>query len=524
MEKKSYEILKFVARGDRCYVSGDCVEGKTIVKWLKYHPDIPKEQLYIWIREIIRQLEAFHKCRGNPIYQYLNPYSIIVTKDNHLYLLDLGSGNQEKILRQMQRKGIRESFLAPDNLYYQRASMADDIYGFGKTLQYILASSVIEPRLTRREEAKFQKIISKCLNQNSNKNYQNVSELSEYFPKRDEKKKSEKRTRKKRALLLAAAAFTVLTASAVVLAGNAQKESGGESKEEGTKELTQLTKEKQKEESKSEDKSEGEREETADGRRPPGFDEKEVLQFDMAMLYFLELRDYEKSRELFGQMEGCSIAGYYERLAGYMGKGHEDIVGRNLEQLLENIEEEMPDKDDIRYTLSLLRGYSLLTTKEAAGQKIRLGEQAIEIIGEMDTKDWSQEQEIREYLAAAYEQTEDVKKAEEQYEMLLEFTEGEKEREQLYQKLTLLYEESGQQDKALEVCKKGTEELSSSKMLRLLFIRTQCRMQSIDRQICAESIKGFLAEIPELVGEEEFKKLQQEYEIKVEGEQVWVGR
>ena len=75
-------------------------------------------------------MKHFHQCRGNPSYQYVNPYSIIVGENEKLYLLDLGSRDQEELLHLMQRRYVRENFLSPDNQYYQKASVREDIYGF----------------------------------------------------------------------------------------------------------------------------------------------------------------------------------------------------------------------------------------------------------------------------------------------------------------------------------------------------------------------------------------------------------
>ena len=56
------------------------------------------------MRVIAEQLEQFHKCRGKPCYQYVNPYSVIVTEEKELYFLDLGAESNEEMLRKMQQR------------------------------------------------------------------------------------------------------------------------------------------------------------------------------------------------------------------------------------------------------------------------------------------------------------------------------------------------------------------------------------------------------------------------------------
>ena len=61
----------------------------------------------------------------------------------------------------MQRRDIREYFLPPDEKYYQHASKELDMYGLGKTFQYILASVEAEPRLTDEKNIVFRELFQK---------------------------------------------------------------------------------------------------------------------------------------------------------------------------------------------------------------------------------------------------------------------------------------------------------------------------------------------------------------------------
>ena len=58
------------------------------------------------MRVIAEQLDRFHKCRGKPCYQYVNPYSVIVTEERELYFLDLGAESNEEMLRKMQQRDV----------------------------------------------------------------------------------------------------------------------------------------------------------------------------------------------------------------------------------------------------------------------------------------------------------------------------------------------------------------------------------------------------------------------------------
>ena len=61
-----YDILKLVENQGRCYVSSDCMPGMLLATCLKYRPSLPRDQLLAWMRQILQELEKFHRCRGNP--------------------------------------------------------------------------------------------------------------------------------------------------------------------------------------------------------------------------------------------------------------------------------------------------------------------------------------------------------------------------------------------------------------------------------------------------------------------------
>ena len=70
-----------------------------------------------------KHLSQFHKCRGNPCYQYVNPYSVIVSEEREIYFLDMGAVSNEEELQNMQRRVVREYFLP---LYIEKCAVLSD--------------------------------------------------------------------------------------------------------------------------------------------------------------------------------------------------------------------------------------------------------------------------------------------------------------------------------------------------------------------------------------------------------------
>ena len=132
-QKESYDVLRLIEHGQICYISSENVQGRTLARYLKYHPVMEKKEMFLLLKAIAEQLELIHRCRGNPCYQYVNPYSIILAEDGRVYFLDMKAETNMKQVVFMQRRDMREYFLPPEENYYQNASKELDIYGLGKT-------------------------------------------------------------------------------------------------------------------------------------------------------------------------------------------------------------------------------------------------------------------------------------------------------------------------------------------------------------------------------------------------------
>lgn len=355
-EKRNYEILKFVMHGDKCYMSTDIVKGKPLIVWLKYHAHITKEQFYEWARQIIADLDHFHRCRGNPCYQYVNPYSVIVGEDRKVYLLDLASKEQEDMMHLMQRRYVRENFLSPENQYYQKSEEKEDIYGFGKMLQYVLSSVELEAELKFLESVRIQKIITRCLDKQGKKRYQKLSDLSGQFSL------SEKRNGSKKIMYvmitLAVIGLLVLSGNRIVscISGQSRRQGGQDTKLADTERKEDMKAQAYQEQFQElKEQWETERKELQDESSKR---EQELL-YDLAFVYFSQMKDYEVcSRYLEEMKEPDAFAKDMVRLCGMMSRadGEDDNTEKrtedeeeSVEMLLERMRQEIPDEEDERY-------------------------------------------------------------------------------------------------------------------------------------------------------------------------------
>ena len=179
--KPDYDVLRLFQYNGMCYVSSDNVEGCPLGKWLEFHPYMSKTEIAEWICDMVRQLSQIHKCRGNPEYQYVNPYSIIVTRERKLCFLDVCSDSNREYIGMMQRQSIKRYFHPSREEYEQMSSEERDIFGLGKTIQYLLAFTQSDPGFSRREERWLKKMIIKCIDFQEKRKFHTVEDIQKYL-------------------------------------------------------------------------------------------------------------------------------------------------------------------------------------------------------------------------------------------------------------------------------------------------------------------------------------------------------
>lgn len=484
--KEGYDVLRLIEHGKTCYISSEYVEGSILAEWIRSRPDVDKEQLFLLIREITNQLGMIHKCRKKPYYQYVNPYSIVVAEEGKPYFLDLEAGSNEKRLRFMQRRVVRECFLPKEEAYYQKGSTNLDIYGIGKTIQYLLAMAEPEPPLNRREERRFLRIISKCLNYQSRISYQSTADIRRSIPQY--KKKSEHMLSIRRTILMAAGA-------ALILAAAWRFKEAGDYKDRKTETgLSEVTENDMQKDTHQEGISRDDIGTEAKGTGSAVFGADWLLRgggdayMELAMAYILDLEDYEKSLYYLEKIREYAPAGDLIELAEALGGETKEEAA--LEESLIRLEDEAAKDSTGQYYRCLIRGYGLLDTERAAQAVLRLGRLCK---GRMDSGDerWK---EVGESMAVAYE------------------------------KLARLYEAGGQTDEAIEACIQGIGELDGPERLEIMHIRLLLGDGAAGRDLCAKTIQEYIQQTPEILENEELKKLMEEYGIGLEGEQVWAGQ
>lgn len=524
-ERTEYAVLRFVDKNGYCHMINDYVQGSSLAQYVKKHPQTDKEIFWDWLEKISALAVQYYKWSDAQCYGYFNPFAVILTDEGGIAFLDTKDEENEELVGCMQRKSVRALFMKPERVLSLKITFDDDMYSLGKTIQFLAAKCRIVPGLTRREEKTLKRIIAQCMD----KREKGLKELKEIHRElKSLQETGEKRPDKKRTMKMVLGTAAVLTAIAAIIAvGLRGGNQAGTARAESRENETQVAEDSAK---------------TASGGQTiqekatvQEMDKQTQTQLEMGLLYLTELEDEERSRACLEEIsEESSLAEIYLKIIHFLAREKSGTyVGRELEQILkagaealEQIKEEAwwGQKQEL-YQMPFLHAYGLLNTESAA-------ESTIEICAELLENDvWKEreqgrkrELEVRTYLAAAFETADEKERAIEEYETVKELEEETSALEQIYMKLEGLYVKTEQKEKMWEVLKEGTEKIPGSEQIWIRYLKHCCGDSSIEREACAEYVKNALTASPNISENEEFIKLQKEYEITVEGDSICVGK
>ena len=185
--EEMYEVLSFVEHGTHCHQAMDCVQGTLLIEYLRERPEIEKQVLFEWFRKIGVCMEQYHRCRKQQNYKCLNPYSIVVTEEREIRLLDMEAPENGFVMKQMQKRAMRDHFVRPMFDRDDGRRNGTDLFAYGKTVRFMLACSSPVPALTKREARTFMRVTEKCMGE-SRKNYEEFQEVLKVLPEARGKK------------------------------------------------------------------------------------------------------------------------------------------------------------------------------------------------------------------------------------------------------------------------------------------------------------------------------------------------
>ena len=150
------------AREGEPMVTYDCVEGSLLLHRIRQPELIPKGEVRRWMREIAGQLSLYHRSGGRPGYRYLNPYSVVVSRQGEALLLDLEAASNGFVFRNMQKRCIRSHFALPCGYQSPSERRRFDLACLGETLRFLLDCAKAEPMFGPLELQRLKRCIRRC--------------------------------------------------------------------------------------------------------------------------------------------------------------------------------------------------------------------------------------------------------------------------------------------------------------------------------------------------------------------------
>lgn len=210
---KMYEVLRFVEHGTDCRQSIDCLQGELLIYYLRDNTQLEKQVLFEWFRQIAGEVGKYQRSRHGQNYRCLTPYSIVVTEEGELLLLNPDADENEFAMKKMQQKAVRRHFIRPAAQGSNGKNYPADLYGYGKILQFLLAYTDQIPELTKTEERKLERIIERCT-EGVRRPYDKISQVIRDLPE----EKTELNLNQKEKLRKIKLAILLFTAGAVIAA------------------------------------------------------------------------------------------------------------------------------------------------------------------------------------------------------------------------------------------------------------------------------------------------------------------
>ena len=194
------------------YIVEDHVEGISLKDYTDQKGPVDELRLKNWAVQLSRILIYLHSRNPPVIFRDLKPENVILTPSGHLKLVDFGIARRYRPGKTRDTVYLGTEFFAAPEQYEEsglQTDMRTDIYGLGKTLEYLAQfSSSLSPG--------FRSIIRRCLQQEPDARYPDAKTLLEELEHYEDRQRRFHRRRTRRRLLWTAAALCTAAGIAVL--------------------------------------------------------------------------------------------------------------------------------------------------------------------------------------------------------------------------------------------------------------------------------------------------------------------
>lgn len=169
---KIYELIKI---DDKLIVIEEYINGSSLKEILTESNMLSQGKVLEYALELIDILEKFHSCDPPIIHKDINPSNIMINNDGILKLIDFDISRIHNTYKSTDTNILGTyGYAAPEQFGFNQTDARTDIFSFGVTMNVMLVGKLPNEKLY---EGKLSKIISKCIELDPDKRYQNINEL-----------------------------------------------------------------------------------------------------------------------------------------------------------------------------------------------------------------------------------------------------------------------------------------------------------------------------------------------------------
>lgn len=471
--EKEFAVLRFLDHHQYCDRIRDLTEGTSFIQFVAENQQLDYNKFLNWIEQVVRQLQLYYRSADEKAYGMISPYSIIISKEEEILLLDPEDVSNHNVIEKLNSRKLRELFIHKERAMLIQKEKIDDLFALGKTIRFMLDKCEAKEKMQKKQKRIFERVVYLTTLESDD-----VDGLIEQILTVFQKNKRVQRKEIPFPKVILLIIFAIISILVVVIGLRTNRKSEPVKKEHKSVE--------QKMESDP--------------------------YLELALLYLYELEQEEKGLQYLKQSSKESKLGksYYELYRML----DSDAKSEQLETLIEDPVFE--SKQEWLYQMPVFLGYTRIDTKKSWEMLLEKGELIL---------DQNPEKEIgiRKYMATANENLEHWDKALEEYEKLTKLVEKSTAVD-LYERMIQICVQQEKEEEKWKLLEEMVEENPKDLKSWRIYILNYCKDPFVERNICEEKIQKAISQVPELVKEEEFQKIQREFNIMIEGDKVWIER
>mgnify|MGYP004520575347 FL=1 len=164
-----YEIAPM--ENDSYAVFEECVSGRTLAEVLRECGTLDEQTAAYLAAQLCQVLTVIH--RAGLIHRDIKPSNIMVTDENHLYLIDFDISRSHKSGKSADTELLgTQGYAAPEQFGFRQTDVRTDVYAVGVLLNQMLTGMLPQEQLT---DGSLRKVIRRCVDIDPERRYQSAS-------------------------------------------------------------------------------------------------------------------------------------------------------------------------------------------------------------------------------------------------------------------------------------------------------------------------------------------------------------